>query len=94
MMEKWGTSLFIFQLLLAQKIAELAEAPAAFVHLEQLLLHCGRQRQDLREPRAYPGRRLEPERLLYPRGLTFVDDRLIYEASDMRVGLFQTTEGF
>ena len=27
-------------------------------------------------------------------GRTFVDDRLIYVASDMRVGLFQSTEGF
>ena len=27
-------------------------------------------------------------------GKTFVDDRLIYVASDMRVGLFQSTEGF
>ena len=27
-------------------------------------------------------------------GKTFVDDRLIYVASDMRVGLFQATEGF
>jgi len=27
-------------------------------------------------------------------GKTFVDDRLIYTASDMRVGLFQSTEGF
>jgi 3-hydroxyacyl-[acyl-carrier protein] dehydratase/trans-2-decenoyl-[acyl-carrier protein] isomerase len=27
-------------------------------------------------------------------GRTFVDDRLIYEAGDLRVGLFQSTEGF
>jgi 3-hydroxyacyl-[acyl-carrier protein] dehydratase/trans-2-decenoyl-[acyl-carrier protein] isomerase len=27
-------------------------------------------------------------------GKTFVDDRLIYVATDMRVGLFQSTEGF
>lgn len=27
-------------------------------------------------------------------GRTFVDDRLIYVATDMRVGLFQSTEGF
>ncbi|MBS0382888.1 MAG: 3-hydroxyacyl-[acyl-carrier-protein] dehydratase FabA [Proteobacteria bacterium] len=27
-------------------------------------------------------------------GKTFIDDRLIYTASDMRVGLFQSTEGF
>ena len=27
-------------------------------------------------------------------GRTFVDDRLIYVASDMRVGLFKSTEGF
>ena len=27
-------------------------------------------------------------------GKTFVDDRLIYVANDMRVGLFQSTEGF
>jgi len=27
-------------------------------------------------------------------GKTFVDDRLIYVASDMRVGLFKSTEGF
>lgn len=27
-------------------------------------------------------------------GKTFVDDRLIYVAKDLRVGLFQTTEGF
>jgi len=27
-------------------------------------------------------------------GKTFVDERLIYVASDMRVGLFQSTEGF
>ena len=27
-------------------------------------------------------------------GKTFVDDRLIYVASDMRVGLFQSVEGF
>ncbi len=27
-------------------------------------------------------------------GKTYVDDRLIYVASDMRVGLFQSTEGF
>jgi 3-hydroxyacyl-[acyl-carrier protein] dehydratase/trans-2-decenoyl-[acyl-carrier protein] isomerase len=33
-------------------------------------------------------------RLVIADGKTFVDDRLIYEASDMRVGLFQSTEGF
>jgi 3-hydroxyacyl-[acyl-carrier protein] dehydratase/trans-2-decenoyl-[acyl-carrier protein] isomerase len=27
-------------------------------------------------------------------GRTLVDERLIYTASDMRVGLFQSTEGF
>ena len=27
-------------------------------------------------------------------GRTYVDDRLIYEAKDLRVGLFQSTEGF
>ncbi|MEO8803998.1 MAG: 3-hydroxyacyl-[acyl-carrier-protein] dehydratase FabA [Rudaea sp.] len=33
-------------------------------------------------------------RLVIADGKTFVDDRLIYTASDMRVGLFQSTEGF
>lgn len=33
-------------------------------------------------------------RMVIADGRTFVDDRLIYEASDMRVGLFQSTEGF
>jgi 3-hydroxyacyl-[acyl-carrier protein] dehydratase / trans-2-decenoyl-[acyl-carrier protein] isomerase len=33
-------------------------------------------------------------RMVIADGKTFVDDRLIYEASDMRVGLFQSTEGF
>ena len=27
-------------------------------------------------------------------GRTYVDDRLIYEAGNLRVGLFQSTEGF
>jgi len=27
-------------------------------------------------------------------GRTYVDDRLIYEAENLRVGLFQSTEGF
>jgi 3-hydroxyacyl-[acyl-carrier protein] dehydratase/trans-2-decenoyl-[acyl-carrier protein] isomerase len=27
-------------------------------------------------------------------GKTFIDDRLIYVATNMRVGLFQSTEGF
>jgi len=33
-------------------------------------------------------------RLVIADGRTFVDDRLIYEAKDLRVGLFQSTEGF
>ncbi|MEP7185973.1 MAG: 3-hydroxyacyl-[acyl-carrier-protein] dehydratase FabA [Rhodanobacter sp.] len=33
-------------------------------------------------------------RLVIADGKTFVDNRMIYEASDMRVGLFQSTEGF
>jgi 3-hydroxyacyl-[acyl-carrier protein] dehydratase/trans-2-decenoyl-[acyl-carrier protein] isomerase len=33
-------------------------------------------------------------RLVIADGKTFVDDRLIYVASGMRVGLFQSTEGF
>jgi 3-hydroxyacyl-[acyl-carrier protein] dehydratase / trans-2-decenoyl-[acyl-carrier protein] isomerase len=33
-------------------------------------------------------------KLVIADGRTFVDDRLIYEAKDLRVGLFQTTEGF
>jgi 3-hydroxyacyl-[acyl-carrier protein] dehydratase/trans-2-decenoyl-[acyl-carrier protein] isomerase len=33
-------------------------------------------------------------RLVIADGRTFVDDRLIYEAGDLRVGLFQSTEGF
>ena len=33
-------------------------------------------------------------RLVIADGKTFVDDRLIYVANDMRVGLFQSTEGF
>lgn len=33
-------------------------------------------------------------RLVIADGRTFVDDRLIYEARDLRVGLFQSTEGF
>ena len=33
-------------------------------------------------------------KLVIADGKTFVDDRLIYSASDMRVGLFQSTEGF
>lgn len=33
-------------------------------------------------------------KLVIADGKTFVDDRLIYVANDMRVGLFQTTEGF
>ncbi len=33
-------------------------------------------------------------RLVIADGRTLVDDRLIYTASDMRVGLFQSTEGF
>ncbi len=32
--------------------------------------------------------------LVIANGKTFVDDRLIYTADDMRVGLFQSTEGF
>lgn len=32
--------------------------------------------------------------LVIANGRMFVDDRLIYEADDMRVGLFQSTEGF
>ncbi|GAA0247179.1 3-hydroxyacyl-[acyl-carrier-protein] dehydratase FabA [Rhodanobacter caeni] len=33
-------------------------------------------------------------RLVIADGKTFVDDRLIYAAENMRVGLFQSTEGF
>jgi 3-hydroxyacyl-[acyl-carrier protein] dehydratase/trans-2-decenoyl-[acyl-carrier protein] isomerase len=33
-------------------------------------------------------------RLVIADGKTFVDDRLIYAADNMRVGLFQSTEGF
>src|SRR6478752_7424462 len=33
-------------------------------------------------------------RLVVADGRTYVDDRLIYEAKDLRVGLFQSTEGF
>jgi 3-hydroxyacyl-[acyl-carrier protein] dehydratase / trans-2-decenoyl-[acyl-carrier protein] isomerase len=33
-------------------------------------------------------------RLVIAEGRTYVDDRLIYEAKDLRVGLFQSTEGF
>jgi 3-hydroxyacyl-[acyl-carrier protein] dehydratase/trans-2-decenoyl-[acyl-carrier protein] isomerase len=33
-------------------------------------------------------------RLVIADGRTYVDDRLIYEASDLRVGLFQSTDGF
>lgn len=33
-------------------------------------------------------------RMVIADGRTFVDDRLIYEAGDLRVGLFQSTEGF
>jgi 3-hydroxyacyl-[acyl-carrier protein] dehydratase/trans-2-decenoyl-[acyl-carrier protein] isomerase len=33
-------------------------------------------------------------RLVIADGRTYVDDRLIYEAKDLRVGLFQSTEGF
>ena len=33
-------------------------------------------------------------KLVIADGKTYVDDRLIYVANDMRVGLFQTTEGF
>ena len=33
-------------------------------------------------------------RLVIADGQTYVDDRLIYEAKDLRVGLFQSTEGF
>jgi 3-hydroxyacyl-[acyl-carrier protein] dehydratase / trans-2-decenoyl-[acyl-carrier protein] isomerase len=33
-------------------------------------------------------------KLVIADGRTYVDDRLIYEAKDLRVGLFQTTEGF
>ncbi len=32
--------------------------------------------------------------LVIANGRTFVDDRLIYAADDLRVGLFQSTEGF
>jgi 3-hydroxyacyl-[acyl-carrier protein] dehydratase/trans-2-decenoyl-[acyl-carrier protein] isomerase len=32
-------------------------------------------------------------RLVIADGKTFVDDRLIYAADNMRVGLFQSTEG-
>ncbi|HEX5487540.1 MAG TPA: 3-hydroxyacyl-[acyl-carrier-protein] dehydratase FabA [Rhodanobacteraceae bacterium] len=33
-------------------------------------------------------------RMVIADGRTFVDDRLIYEAGELRVGLFQSTEGF
>ena len=33
-------------------------------------------------------------RMVVADGRTFVDDRLIYVAKDLRVGLFQSTEGF
>ena len=33
-------------------------------------------------------------RLVIADGRIYVDDRLIYEAKDLRVGLFQSTEGF
>jgi 3-hydroxyacyl-[acyl-carrier protein] dehydratase/trans-2-decenoyl-[acyl-carrier protein] isomerase len=33
-------------------------------------------------------------RMVIADGKTFVDDRLIYEAGDLRVGLFRSTEGF
>ncbi|MGP1666764.1 MAG: beta-hydroxydecanoyl-ACP dehydratase, partial [Rhodanobacter sp.] len=33
-------------------------------------------------------------RMLIADGKTFVDDRLIYVAENLRVGLFQSTEGF
>jgi 3-hydroxyacyl-[acyl-carrier protein] dehydratase/trans-2-decenoyl-[acyl-carrier protein] isomerase len=33
-------------------------------------------------------------RMVIADGKTFVDDRPIYEAGDLRVGLFQSTEGF
>ena len=33
-------------------------------------------------------------RLVIADGRTYVDDRLIYEADTLRVGLFQSTEGF
>lgn len=33
-------------------------------------------------------------KLVIADGRTFVDDRLIYEAKDLRVGLFQSVEGF
>jgi 3-hydroxyacyl-[acyl-carrier protein] dehydratase/trans-2-decenoyl-[acyl-carrier protein] isomerase len=33
-------------------------------------------------------------RMVIADGRTYVDDRLIYEAEGLRVGLFQSTEGF
>ena len=54
----------------------------------QLLVHLnGEEHSVTAEPR---GRGY----LVIADGRTYVDDRLIYEASDLRVGLFQSTEGF
>ena len=33
-------------------------------------------------------------RMIIADGRTYVDDRLIYEAANLRVGLFQSVEGF
>lgn len=56
----------------------------------QVLPHAQRVRYEIDIRRVLRGRL----RMVIADGRTFVDDRLIYEAGDLRVGLFQSTEGF
>ncbi len=56
----------------------------------QVLPHARRVRYEIDIRRVLRGRL----RMVIADGRTFVDDRLIYEAGDLRVGLFQSTEGF
>ena len=56
----------------------------------QVLPHAQRVRYEIDIRRVLRGQL----RMVIADGRTFVDDRLIYEAGDLRVGLFQSTEGF
>ena len=56
----------------------------------QVLPHAQRVRYEIDIRRVLRGKL----RMVIADGKTFVDDRPIYEAGDLRVGLFQSTEGF
>jgi 3-hydroxyacyl-[acyl-carrier protein] dehydratase/trans-2-decenoyl-[acyl-carrier protein] isomerase len=56
----------------------------------QVLPHAKRVRYEIDIRRVLRGKL----RMVIADGKTFVDDRLIYAAEDLRVGLFQSTEGF